>query len=212
MLSSRPPPTRTFHYFATWMLFPQTLTKKEAIEDLGSKYTFRFIGDSTTRRLAESFMSIVTGEGSAHPKAQTRIDFSTGNLKVGVGGRRAANDTLMMPVDHADSWTGRARPFRTGAYYWAALLFFGMNYNPLNFEGGGRTLLEFSIFGVGKILGKCIEAHPHHARSIICVSNFLHRHLRGVLVHRAFLGHCSTAGARSDNRCTAPRVSRIIGI
>jgi len=49
---------------------------------LASKYTFRFIGDSTTRRLVESFMSIVTGEGSAHPKFQERRDFSRGNLKV----------------------------------------------------------------------------------------------------------------------------------
>ncbi|CAM9239385.1 unnamed protein product [Hapterophycus canaliculatus] len=51
-------------------------------EDLAQKYTFRFIGDSTTRRLAESFMSIVSGEGSPHPKAQERIDFSTKGLQV----------------------------------------------------------------------------------------------------------------------------------
>lgn len=62
---------------------PQVVPTTEVFEDLGRKYTFRFIGDSTTRRLAESFMSIVSGEGSPHPKAQERIDFSTKNLKVG---------------------------------------------------------------------------------------------------------------------------------
>ncbi|CAN0153085.1 unnamed protein product, partial [Scytosiphon promiscuus] len=51
-------------------------------EDLARKYSFRFIGDSTTRRLAESFMSIVSGVGSPHPKAQERIDFSVNDLKV----------------------------------------------------------------------------------------------------------------------------------
>lgn len=75
------------------IVFPQALTTKDAIENLAARYTFRFIGDSTTRRLTESFMSIVTGEGSTHPKVQTRIDFSTGDLKVCMyekGGRVAS--------------------------------------------------------------------------------------------------------------------------
>lgn len=53
------------------------------LEHIASKYTFRFIGDSTTRRLAESFVSVLTGVGSTHPLVHERVDFSAGGLKVG---------------------------------------------------------------------------------------------------------------------------------
>ncbi|CAN0194276.1 unnamed protein product, partial [Ectocarpus fasciculatus] len=49
--------------------------------DLASKYEFLFIGDSTTRRLAESFVSIVSGRASTHPVVHHRIDMSRGPLK-----------------------------------------------------------------------------------------------------------------------------------
>ncbi|CAB1120147.1 unnamed protein product [Ectocarpus sp. CCAP 1310/34] len=55
---------------------------KEAMEDIASKYSFHFIGDSTSRRLGESFVSIFTGRGSTHPVVQRDINFSSGNLKV----------------------------------------------------------------------------------------------------------------------------------
>lgn len=80
-----PPPSilsSPFLLFRHHFLLQQAVTTKGAIDYLADRYTFRFIGDSTTRRLTESFMSVVTGEGSTHPKVQTRIDFSTGNLKV----------------------------------------------------------------------------------------------------------------------------------
>ncbi|CAM9867121.1 unnamed protein product [Pylaiella littoralis] len=62
----------------------EALVTIDAIEHLASKYIFRFIGDSTTRRLAESFVSIATGEGRdrVHELARERVDFSTGSLKV----------------------------------------------------------------------------------------------------------------------------------
>ncbi|CAN0080944.1 unnamed protein product [Pylaiella littoralis] len=56
----------------------------DAIHHLASKYIFRFIGDSTTRRLAESFVSIATGErrDRHHELVEERVDFSKGSLKV----------------------------------------------------------------------------------------------------------------------------------
>lgn len=53
------------------------------MEQLAAKYDFRFVGSSITRRLAESFVSIYTGEASPHPAAHKRQDFSSGNLTVG---------------------------------------------------------------------------------------------------------------------------------
>ncbi|CAM9125765.1 unnamed protein product [Ectocarpus sp. 8 AP-2014] len=55
---------------------------KDAMEDIASKYSFHLIGDSTSRRLGESFVSIFTGRGSIHPIVQRDRDFSSGNLKV----------------------------------------------------------------------------------------------------------------------------------
>ena len=60
----------------------QKRMEKEGMENLASTYAFHFIGDSTTRRLGESFVSIFTGTGSTHPKAHHDIDFSSGSLKV----------------------------------------------------------------------------------------------------------------------------------
>ncbi|CAM9139860.1 unnamed protein product [Ectocarpus sp. 12 AP-2014] len=54
----------------------------DAMEDIASKYSFHLIGDSTSRRLGESFVSIFTGRGSTHPVVQRDRDFSSGNLKV----------------------------------------------------------------------------------------------------------------------------------
>lgn len=56
---------------------------QEQLDQVASKYTFRFIGDSTTRRLAESFVSVFTGVGSTHPVVHERVDFSAGGVKVG---------------------------------------------------------------------------------------------------------------------------------
>lgn len=53
------------------------------MEELASKYVFHLIGDSTSRRLGESFVSIFTGQGSTHPVAQRNRNFSSGNLEVG---------------------------------------------------------------------------------------------------------------------------------
>lgn len=61
----------------------QTLVDESLIEELASKFVFRFIGASTTRRLAESFVSIKTGKGSPHVVAHKRRDYSEGNLTVG---------------------------------------------------------------------------------------------------------------------------------
>ncbi|CBJ26700.1 expressed unknown protein [Ectocarpus siliculosus] len=55
---------------------------KDAMEYIASKYSFHLIGDSTSRRLGESFVSIFTGRGSIHRIAQRDRDFSSGNLKV----------------------------------------------------------------------------------------------------------------------------------
>ncbi|CAM9098579.1 unnamed protein product [Ectocarpus sp. 4 AP-2014] len=55
---------------------------KDAMEDIASQYSFHLIGDSTSRRLGESFVSIFTGRGSTHPVVQKDRDFSSGNLKV----------------------------------------------------------------------------------------------------------------------------------
>ena len=52
------------------------------MEKLASRYAFYLIGDSTSRRLGESFVSIFTGKGSTHPVAQQDRNFSSGNLKV----------------------------------------------------------------------------------------------------------------------------------
>lgn len=52
------------------------------MEDLASRYSFHLIGDSTSRRLGESFVSLFTGVGSIHPVFQGDLDFSSGNLKV----------------------------------------------------------------------------------------------------------------------------------
>eukprot|EP00903_Cladosiphon_okamuranus_P008225 g7918.t1 len=61
--------------------FEKRMTR-EAMEQLASRYTFHLIGDSTSRRLGESFVSIFTGKGSTHPVAQQNRNFSSGNLKV----------------------------------------------------------------------------------------------------------------------------------
>lgn len=53
-----------------------------ALEDLASRLEFHFVGDSTTRRLAESFVSIVTGEGSIHHLYHEDKDLSSGSLQV----------------------------------------------------------------------------------------------------------------------------------
>ncbi|CBJ31669.1 hypothetical protein Esi_0273_0009 [Ectocarpus siliculosus] len=60
----------------------ETRMPDEKLLDLASKYEFLFIGDSTTRRLAESFVSIVSGRASTHPVVHHRIDMSRGDLKV----------------------------------------------------------------------------------------------------------------------------------
>ncbi|CAN0157487.1 unnamed protein product [Ectocarpus sp. 6 AP-2014] len=56
-------------------------TPNEVLEDMASKFTFHFIGDSTIRRLGESFVSIFTGQGSKHEMVHSDLDFSTGNLE-----------------------------------------------------------------------------------------------------------------------------------
>lgn len=73
----------------------------EVLEDLAQKYTFHFIGDSTTRRLAESFVSIFSGEGSPHPMAHERTDFSSKNLKVSSGreGNVCVGDELLQEME-----------------------------------------------------------------------------------------------------------------
>lgn len=83
---------------------------KEEMEELASRYTFHLIGDSTSRRLGESFVSIFTGKGSTHPVAQQNRNFSAGNLKVlfywaphcsGPQGIRAVLKTVLDAVDAA---------------------------------------------------------------------------------------------------------------
>lgn len=56
------------------------------------KYDFRFVGASTTRRLAESFVSIYTGKASRHVKVHESQDFSVDKLKVKLG--RAAGKVV----------------------------------------------------------------------------------------------------------------------
>eukprot|EP00752_Nemacystus_decipiens_P018643 g16716.t1 len=60
----------------------QTRLTKGTLEDLASRFHFHFVGDSTTRRLAESFMSIVTGEGSTHRLYHEDRNLSSGSLQV----------------------------------------------------------------------------------------------------------------------------------
>ncbi|CAM9606498.1 unnamed protein product, partial [Ectocarpus fasciculatus] len=57
-------------------------TSNEVLEDMASKFTLHFIGDSTIRKLGESFVSIRTGQGSKHEMVHSDLDFSTGNLEV----------------------------------------------------------------------------------------------------------------------------------
>lgn len=51
-------------------------------EDLASKYAFHFVGDSTTRRLTESFISILTGVAAGHDFYHETRNLSIGGLKV----------------------------------------------------------------------------------------------------------------------------------
>ncbi|CAB1097501.1 unnamed protein product [Ectocarpus sp. CCAP 1310/34] len=75
---------------AEWMESPNDISKDTGtnggtlgtLEDLSSRYVFHFVGDSTTRRLAESFVSILTGQASPHFVVHERIDMSSGSLKV----------------------------------------------------------------------------------------------------------------------------------
>ncbi|CAM9180192.1 unnamed protein product [Ectocarpus sp. 8 AP-2014] len=60
----------------------QTRMQQGTLEDLASRYVFHFVGDSTTRRLAESFVSILTGQASTHSVVHKRIDMSSGSFKV----------------------------------------------------------------------------------------------------------------------------------
>ncbi|CAM9934009.1 unnamed protein product [Ectocarpus fasciculatus] len=60
----------------------QTRMEYGTLEHLASRYAFYFVGDSTTRRLAESFVSIFTCQPSTHPMAHERVDMSSGGLKV----------------------------------------------------------------------------------------------------------------------------------
>eukprot|EP00903_Cladosiphon_okamuranus_P012395 g11617.t1 len=59
----------------------QTRMTNETLEDLASRFEFHFVGDSTTRRLAESFVSIVTGEGSNHILYHEDRNLSSGILQ-----------------------------------------------------------------------------------------------------------------------------------
>lgn len=72
--------------WVTWWGFQlhfQASATEEAIARLAPKYSFRFIGGSTTRSLARNFASIVTGHGPPpDPSPHTRVDFSRGDLKV----------------------------------------------------------------------------------------------------------------------------------
>lgn len=64
------------------MLELQNRMTSEMFEDLASRFKFHFVGDSTTRRLAESFVSIATGEASTHPYYHANRKLSSGSLQV----------------------------------------------------------------------------------------------------------------------------------
>lgn len=51
-------------------------------EDLASRLEFHFVGDSTTRRLAESFVSIVSGHAVNHEIYHENRNLFSGNLQV----------------------------------------------------------------------------------------------------------------------------------
>lgn len=52
------------------------------LENLASRYVFHFVGDSTTRRLAESFISISTGIASGHEYYHANRNVTIGGLQV----------------------------------------------------------------------------------------------------------------------------------
>ncbi|CAM9722778.1 unnamed protein product [Choristocarpus tenellus] len=54
--------------------------KSENMKKVASMFHFRFIGDSTTRRLADSFESLYTGIKPTHPKEEINIDHRVGAL------------------------------------------------------------------------------------------------------------------------------------
>lgn len=94
--------TRTTFVFVFSFHHHQALKTKEQLDEVASKYTFRFVGDSTTRRLAESFVSVLTGVGSSHPLVHERVDFSAGGAKVG----REGGVTRLMFIVHTRPSSG----------------------------------------------------------------------------------------------------------
>lgn len=70
----------------------QTPIGHKTYEDLTSRYVFHFVGDSTTRRLAEGFFSIATGTALPHEYYHDRRNFTIGNLQV----RTTSRSTLQV--------------------------------------------------------------------------------------------------------------------
>lgn len=60
----------------------QTRMAQKTFENLASRYVFHFVGDSTTRRLAESFISISTGIHSDHETYHANRNVTIGGLQV----------------------------------------------------------------------------------------------------------------------------------
>lgn len=67
--------------------FTQGLVTKERMDQLAAAYVFRFVGDSTMRRLAESFSSVYTELALPHAVYHKRQNYSVGNLQVGENDR-----------------------------------------------------------------------------------------------------------------------------
>lgn len=82
-VSAHSPPPEALAYCSNFCIL-QTRRTKGTFEDLASRFQFHFVGDSTTRRLAESFISIVTGEAPTHHAYHEDRDISRGSLQVGV--------------------------------------------------------------------------------------------------------------------------------